>query len=83
MIWANAVQDISGWGGESPNGFLRTPGSQCEAHAQTRWSKYRTDPVAARGHFNNQCTAFIVAFRLYALDRVGDPMSNSRTTIPE
>ena len=76
MIWANAVHDISGWGGESPNGFLRTPGSQCEAHAQTRWSKYRTDPVAARGHFNNQCTAFIVAFRLYALDRVGDPMED-------
>jgi hypothetical protein len=74
LIWANAIQDISGWNGESPNGFLRTPGSQCEAHLQSRWSKYRTDPVAARGHFNNQCTAFIVAFRLYALDRVGDPM---------
>lgn len=59
--------------GSSPNGCRRTPGAQCEAHAQTRWSKYRSDPVSARGHFNNQCTAFIVAFRLYALDRLGDP----------
>ena len=31
---------------------------------------------AARGNFNNQCTAFIVTFRLYALDRVGDPMKD-------
>ncbi len=76
LIWANAIQDVAGPDGSSPNGFLRTPGAQCEAHAQTRWSKYRTDPVAARGHFNNQCTAFIVAFRLYALDRVGDPMED-------
>lgn len=74
LIWLNAVQDIADATGSSPNGFLRTPGSQCEAHLQSRWSKYRSDPVAARGHFNNQCTAFIVTFRLYALDRVGDPM---------
>ena len=76
LIWVNAIQDVAGPDGSSPNGFLRTPGAQCEAHAQTRWSKYRSDPVAARGHFNNQCTAFIVTFRLYALDRVGDPMEN-------
>ena len=74
LIWANAIQDVAGPDGGSMNGVLRTPGSQCEAHAQTRWSKYRSDPVAARGNFNNQCTAFVVTFRLYALDRVGDPM---------
>ncbi len=74
LIWVNAVQDVAGPDVGSLNGCLRTPGAQCEAHAQTRWSKYRSDPVAARGHFNNQCTAFIVTFRLYALDRVGDPM---------
>ena len=76
LIWVNAIQDVAGPDATSPNGFLRTPGAQCEAHAQTRWSKYRSDPVAARGHFNNQCTAFIVTFRLYALERVGDPMEN-------
>ena len=76
LIWSNAIQDIAGPDGRSPNEQIRTPGAQCEAHAQTRWSKYRSDPVAARGHFNNQCTAFIVTFRLYALDRVGDPMAN-------
>ncbi|MBR0056209.1 MAG: hypothetical protein IJP66_02670 [Kiritimatiellae bacterium] len=75
LIWLNAVQDIADASGSSPNGCRRTPGAQCEAHAQTRWSKYRSDPVSARGHFNNQCTAFIVAFRLYALDRLGDPMN--------
>ena len=74
LIWVNAMQDVAGPDGGSMNGVIRTPGSQCEAHAQTRWSKYRSDPVAARGNFNNQCTAFIVTFRLYALDRVGDPM---------
>ena len=74
LIWVNAMQDVAGPDGGSMNGVLRTPGSQCEAHSQTRWAKYRSDPVAARGNFNNQCTAFIVTFRLYALDRVGDPM---------
>lgn len=74
LIWVNAMQDVAGPDGGSMNGVLRTPGSQCEAHAQTRWSKYRSDPVSARGNFNNQCTAFVVVFRLYALDRVGDPM---------
>ena len=74
LIWVNAMQDVAGPEGGSMNGVLRTPGSQCEAHSQTRWAKYRSDPVAARGNFNNQCTAFIVTFRLYALDRVGDPM---------
>ncbi len=74
LIWVNAIQDVAGPDGDSPNDQIRTPGAQCEAHAQSRWSKYRSDPVAARGHFNNQCTAFIVAFRLYALDRVGNPM---------
>ena len=76
LIWVNAIQDVAGPDVGSLNGCLRTPGAQCEAHAQSRWSKYRSDPVAARGHFNNQCTAFIVTFRLYALERVGDPMKN-------
>ncbi|MBR3222996.1 MAG: hypothetical protein IKF72_12305 [Kiritimatiellae bacterium] len=76
LIWVNAVQDVAGPDGGSISGVLRTPGSQCEAHSQSRWSKYRSDPVAARGNFNNQCTAFIVTFRLYALDRVGDPMKD-------
>ena len=76
LIWVNAIQDVAGPDVGSLNGCLRTPGAQCEAHAQTRWSKYRSDPVAARGNFNNQCTAFIVTFRLYALDRVGDPMKD-------
>ncbi len=71
LIWFNAMQDVAGPDGGTMNGVLRTPGSQCEAHAQTRWSKYRSDPVAARGNFNNQCTAFVVAFRLYAIDRLG------------
>ena len=71
LIWFNAMQDVAGPDCSSMNGILRTPGSQCEAHAQTRWSKYRSDPVAARGNFNNQCTAFIVTFRLYAIDRLG------------
>ena len=75
LIWVNAIQDVTGPNGGSINGVLRTPGAQCEAHAQTRWAKYRSDPIAARGNFNNQCTAFIVTFRLYALERVGDPMS--------
>ena len=79
LIWVNAIQDVAGPTVGSLNGCLRTPGAQCEAHAQTRWSKYRSDPVAARGHFNNQCTAFIVTFRLYALDRVGDPMKGRLT----
>ena len=74
LIWFNAIQDVAGPRGGTLNGVRRTPGAQCEAHAQSRWSKYRSDPVAARGNFNNQCTAFIVAFRLYALERVGDPM---------
>ena len=74
LIWVNAMQDVAGPAGGSMNGSPRTPGSQCEAHAQTRWSKYRSDPIAARGNFNNQCTAFVVAYRLYALDRLGDPM---------
>ena len=76
LIWVNAVQDIAGPDGGSMNGVLRTPGSQCEAHSQTRWAKYRSDPIAARGNFNNQCTAFIVTYRLYALERVGDPMKD-------
>ncbi|MBO6167799.1 MAG: hypothetical protein J6P13_05550 [Kiritimatiellae bacterium] len=74
LIWVNAMQDVGGPDGGTINGFLRTPGAQNEAHAQSRWSKYRSDPVAARGNFNNQCTAFIVTFRLYALERIGDPM---------
>ena len=74
LIWVNAIQDVAGPDGGSMNGIPRTPGSQCEAHAQSRWAKYRSDPIAARGNFNNQCTAFLVTFRLYALDRVGDPM---------
>lgn len=74
LIWVNAMQDVAGPNGGSMNGILRTPGSQCEAHAQSRWSKYRSDPIAARGNFNNQCTAFIVTYRLYTLERVGDPM---------
>ena len=71
LIWVNAIQDVAGPEGGSMNGILRTPGSQCEAHAQSRWAKYRSDPIAARGNFNNQCTAFLVTYRLYALDRLG------------
>ena len=76
LIWVNAMQDVAGPNGCLMNGLFRTPGAQCEAHAHTRWAKYRSDPIASRGNFNNHCTAFLVTFRLYALDRVGDPMKD-------
>lgn len=71
MLWCNAILCIAPKEGLRLHGHYRPFGVQSEAFFQTRWTRYRKT-CEERGHLNDMYVGWPAAFRLSALERIGD-----------
>ncbi len=69
-LWCNATMCIAQDENYVINKTPRPIGSQNEAFFQCRWTRYRKTPDE-RGHFNNWLIAWVNAYRLFAVHKLG------------
>ena len=70
-MWCNAILGVATEEKREFHGQIRPVGSQNEGFFQCRWTKYRPT-CEERGHFNDCLSAWCGAFRLYAIEQLGD-----------